>query len=273
MKTLILRNGYAPAYGLPEYSGAVHAIMIEDEPDTVQDSPVIRALDDPLTSSIIKFDLSPIPQNSVVSEAYLLYRPTSSGQNQDVAVAFHRIIAEWEPSEVTWNSRASGVAWGTPGAKSIGTDVDQATIVEFETTIGEVYEIPLPANIVTDLNTWLSGTEENRGWVIHHTGIGDVVGRGVWGDVGAERLALKVVYDNDNLELVTEPITDSEGLPVAGATAYAVDVGSGTRSGSAITDFSGVARIGVPVPGQYLVTARGTNGHTSQGKVYTVVEA
>jgi PKD repeat protein len=74
-----------------------------------------------ITSSyrdLMWFDLSSYNSTDTISKATLnlyWYYPAGTARSSDTVVEVYRPASEWDPRSVTWNQRASGVAWSTPG--------------------------------------------------------------------------------------------------------------------------------------------------------------
>src|SRR5665213_244742 len=43
---------------------------------------------------------------------------------RDRVYQLRRVLKDWVEGEATWNTARSGLAWSTPGAKGVGSDID-----------------------------------------------------------------------------------------------------------------------------------------------------
>jgi len=122
---------------------------------------------------LLLFDLSEYSDAENITNATLSlywYYPDGTTRPKDTIVEIYRPAATWDPQNVTWNSRESGVAWNNAGGDWFGMDnVSQgdtpyATITLKRDTIPDnrYYELD-----VTELvKEYVSGEYENTGFLI-----------------------------------------------------------------------------------------------------------
>jgi hypothetical protein len=80
--------------------------------------------------ALVHFDLSSVPAGAAVTSCSL-----TMTVRQVTAPTSGRILrlrrSDWSESGSTWNTFKAGAAWGTPGASSVATDVDDTLAVSF----------------------------------------------------------------------------------------------------------------------------------------------
>ncbi|MCW5860013.1 MAG: DNRLRE domain-containing protein, partial [Caldilineales bacterium] len=113
----------------------------------------------PAKSGLFKFDLSPLPANSVVSSASLSYYATLDG-GQDLTARIYRMGRAWDVNAATWQQAAAGTPWQTAGARGANDRAATATDFKVMTGLGWV-----TFNVLADVNAFLAGTP-NHGWLV-----------------------------------------------------------------------------------------------------------
>lgn len=116
-------------------------------------------------SALIRFDLSLIPQDALVTGATLqVYATSASGAN--FTVSAYTVLRNVTMDQVTWNQAASGNAWSTPGCNNTTSDrlgVAESSVDTAGT--GLWYAVDL-TSLVGD---WLSGETANNGVLLAQT--------------------------------------------------------------------------------------------------------
>ncbi len=184
-ETLILQNG------VDGYSGTDDTSIYEDRPNNTNGGGEYifsGATASSVRRGLIRFDLSPLPENSqIISVALeLIFDRSGSSSTDEDEYRLHRITSEWgegsvvatdpggigspaEAGDTTWTDRLFEQAdWDTPG----GDFVETASIAMPVTRA--------PGNTVTfsnggmaaDVETWLADPSSNHGWIL----IGDEEG-------------------------------------------------------------------------------------------------
>lgn len=121
-----------------------------------------------VTRSLIKFDLSSIPSNALITTATLSLMISANYSNTPRYYNLYRVLRDWVESQATWNAWKTGNSWTTAGAGGNGTDVDYDTVLAstyFASTLGTgaVKEFSLaPA----EFKKFVDGTYPNYGWLI-----------------------------------------------------------------------------------------------------------
>ncbi len=106
-------------------------------------------------NTVIQFDLSAIPANSVVTcAAFLLSQSSTTNTGQNIQV--HRVTAGWVEGQATWNNRTTGNPWATPGGDFAAAV--EATFVPSATTH--------VLNITSLAQFWVSNSASNFGLLL-----------------------------------------------------------------------------------------------------------
>lgn len=74
----------------------------------------------------IRFDLSSIPQNTVVQRAELVfnaYQVSEGYQDPNAKISVHRISRAWDESSVTWQKATTGTSWALAGGDYVQTPI------------------------------------------------------------------------------------------------------------------------------------------------------
>ncbi|MFT5408799.1 MAG: putative repeat protein (TIGR01451 family) [Verrucomicrobiales bacterium] len=100
---------------------------------------------------IIRFDLSSIPANAIITSASMRLNK-AEGDGTVGSVAVHRLLASWLENESTWNNRATGSPWTTAGGDY---DLTPAAVTAMGGTGFHTWDL---TNLVQD---WIDGTENN----------------------------------------------------------------------------------------------------------------
>lgn len=128
-------------------------------------------------SALVKFSgLSNIVGPVTVSSAtlYLYYTgPTSGSDTHTIDV--HRVLRAWVEAQATWNIYSTGNSWTTAGALSDGND-RVATVSASFALIGNTspsYVAYTGAQLATDVENIINGSNANNGWVFERSDAGD----------------------------------------------------------------------------------------------------
>lgn len=128
---------------------------------------------------LVRFDLSGIPTNSVVSSAtlqMLMAEAPPTGPNPTTQ-SIHRVTASWVEGNgtgtgaagtivngaVSWDSREHGsVLWATPGG-----DFDALPSAQVSAgNVTFVYELWDGVGVTSDVQSWISNPGINHGWIV-----------------------------------------------------------------------------------------------------------
>jgi hypothetical protein len=105
----------------------------------------------PEAVSLVRFEVSALAPGTNITGASVLFgvrtNPATTG-----SVTLHELLEQRTDWETTWNERAIGVAWTTPGC---GVGSRSATVLgRFMPYAQQTYSIPLPASLVQG---WVDG--------------------------------------------------------------------------------------------------------------------
>jgi hypothetical protein len=77
--------------------------------------------------TLVRFVFSTLPTGAIVTAATLRLWLTAGLSTQPVH-GLHRVMAPWMAGQATWNSRATGVAWSTPGGDFLAAPSDAIAV-------------------------------------------------------------------------------------------------------------------------------------------------
>jgi hypothetical protein len=120
--------------------------------------------------ALLKFDLSTIPTNAIVtgvSLSVVIFRSNTDVANFDL----NRVLVNWSEYEATWNNRSASTPWLAGGAQS-GTEYVAAPSVT-SAVDDAVFSSP---GMIADVQLWVGNAATNFGWIILPTG--DLAGTG-----------------------------------------------------------------------------------------------
>ena len=119
--------------------------------------------DNPQSRPVLRFDLSAIPAGAVIDGAVLgLYQ--SAGFGITFTASVYQVTAQWNETQVTWDDRLTGVAWGTAGADWNAHEIARITI---DNTAGW-----RSWNVTQVVDLWYRGRIANYGMILVGSAIG-----------------------------------------------------------------------------------------------------
>jgi len=110
------------------------------------------------TSALIRFDVSSIPSNATIVEAYLETYADPSSSSQELEVSVFGLLRDWEACEATWNEASVGSAWETAGAMGL---TDRAVVPADRAIVsggGWYYH-----NVTDLVQQWVLDSSSNKG--------------------------------------------------------------------------------------------------------------
>jgi|GEM_PF-714396 len=121
MSDSAFQNGVSPSV---EYAGTLDTKLRSDAPSTpFGDTPDLEVDSGPDYAALIRWDLSSLPSNAVVTDAALVLNVT----NVSTATYYlHAMETAWDDATATWNDRSTGEPWTSPGVErgsDRGTDI------------------------------------------------------------------------------------------------------------------------------------------------------
>jgi RHS repeat-associated protein len=119
-----------------------------------------------IARTLIKFDLSSIPANAVITSASLSLWTGLDYSNNDRTIRVYRLLTPFDESQATWNESATGVSWQMAGASGSNdhesTEIGSVLILANETN-GVEKQISLTPAKIQEL---VSGALTNNGFII-----------------------------------------------------------------------------------------------------------
>jgi hypothetical protein len=135
---------------------------------------------------LLRFDLGSVPTNAVISAATLklkVVRTPSGGATSNFDL--RRVFKAWgegakgspnspgfenkgavaSANEATWKARLSPTLWTTPGG-SVGTDFSSTVSATTLIAGNATYTFASTADLVADVQSWVSTPDSNFGWVV-----------------------------------------------------------------------------------------------------------
>lgn len=118
-------------------------------------------------SGLIKFDLSSIPANALITSAVLSLTIAADNSNNARTFRAYQCLRNWVEGQATWNVYSSGNNWTTAGAAGAGTDYNSTAWASTSFTATEaVNSVKTFSLDVTEFTKYIDGTYTNYGWVI-----------------------------------------------------------------------------------------------------------
>lgn len=130
---------------------------------------------------LIKFDLSSIPSNAIVSSATLSLYYYSGTDGVSSTTKIYRQLKDWVESQASWNNYKTDTAWTEAGG--FHADDCEQTEIGSVTISDQTYEWKNISLTASKVQEWISGTLTNNGLLL----------------MGAEDVnnALKYFYSSD----------------------------------------------------------------------------
>lgn len=152
---------------------ATDVVLVESTPTTnTGNDPTLKADRDwPSGSgkslvSLLRFDLATIPADAVVASVKL--NVTVKNQTSGEGYTLYALKRTFVEGQATWNAAASGVAWGTPGARGTA-DRDTAVLGKLTPTAAGRASVTLTAAGVAAVQRWIRDPSTNKGFVLDAT--------------------------------------------------------------------------------------------------------
>ncbi len=128
--------------------------------------------------ALLRFDLSEIPANAVVTNVRVVLWVTKSPSGAVGSVfGLHRVASDWEEGtrsgtrggvalagESTWNSRGPG-PWAAPGGLA-GTDYAATSSGSVSVGGNGPYGFGATAGLLADVQHWVAHPAQNFGWIL-----------------------------------------------------------------------------------------------------------
>ena len=192
---------------------------------------------------VMLFDLSSYKTTDKISKATLSlywYYPAGATRTSDTVVEIYRPV-EWDPKYVTWNSRMSGVLWGTAGGSWFDKNGASQGVTPYASLTFPAGKVPdnkyYEFDVTQLVQEYVSGKYKNTGFFLKaKTESGNYI---AFYSADASNAAVRPKL----MVTSTSGSTSTDGVPVANAGADKTStVGSAvTFDASASTDDKGIA--------------------------------
>lgn len=115
--------------------------------------------------AMFQFDLSQIPANATITSVSVTVTETRENSLASTDYELHRILQTWVETEATWNSRASGLTWTSPGLAA-GTDYTSTASATITAAVGALgpHTFDSTSSLVADVQAWVNDPTSNNGW-------------------------------------------------------------------------------------------------------------
>ena len=163
------RNGQWPT---SSYLGTLDTYMNQATPTTNYEANGYWTLTSNSAGSnsggLLRFDLSAMPSNLIVTNVVLGLTTTSYAQTIDSFFIIYQSRRTWNSSQATWNVYTTGNNWTTAGAQSTVSDIYPTSLgtIHDGGLINTYYETILNASGVAVVQGWISNPATNNGFVI-----------------------------------------------------------------------------------------------------------
>jgi hypothetical protein len=204
--------------------------------------------------SLIGAGAGQVPAGASITSATLQVNCTNSGQ----VMRLYRVTESWNENETTWNERAAGVPWTSPGADGAGSNAGVSVNGDC-TVVGQ-----RSIDITQFVQEWSSGAT-NHGLVLIDSGT-----EGVDFDSSESSISpvLTVIYRNSLQAIETKPIAGSSAQVSFSTTvtlgqAYLWNVrvtDTGGQQSFAPSDFELIANAAAPDPPVLIAPSDGATG-------------
>lgn len=114
-------------------------------------------------SALLRFDLSGLPAGVSVQEAKLGLYVSGRSNTNPITMEVYRLRRPWREMEATWNLARAGDAWGVPGAKAAGTDLDSAPLSRLQMNGISTWA---EWDITAAVRDWLAAPASNFGVIV-----------------------------------------------------------------------------------------------------------
>jgi len=113
------------------------------------------------TSTLVRFDVSSLPLEIMIVEAYLQLYARSDSAVLPLEVACHPVLRPWDDGAATWLNASAGQAWGAPGCQDPRDRIDPPSDREI---------LHGPArwqfNVTGLVQAWLDHSGTNQGFLL-----------------------------------------------------------------------------------------------------------
>lgn len=169
-------------HGEKGYEGVTDTYINENSPTLEKDDDLFMQADnDPDMAALIKWDLSLIPSNAIVTNVTLGLRtaagtPSSSSTNFEI----YPLNRTWDPANTNWEYATASDKWGVSNSNPTGgvktaTDYENLVLGRYEGQYSNAFfdAVNNGTNMKTKVQAWVGGTATNNGFLIRDYGAAD----------------------------------------------------------------------------------------------------
>ncbi len=120
-------------------------------------------------SVLLKWDVSELPSDEIISSASITLRVTNSSSN---AYPLYELKPDWQELQATWQRSDSGINWGTPGAQG-ASDRGSTSLGSFAAPSTGFQTIDLNSAGLELVQSWVNDANANQGIIIADSSIND----------------------------------------------------------------------------------------------------
>ncbi|WP_281217267.1 DNRLRE domain-containing protein [Lysinibacillus capsici] len=112
------------------------------------------AIDGNIVRSLLKFDVTPIPEKSIIMSADVSLYLSSTNDPTPINLSMHAMKRSWDENTATWNNYATAGGWTTGGGDFNTTALSTVTGVS-----------SVPSNVEEGIKRWSIPTSMVSGWL------------------------------------------------------------------------------------------------------------
>lgn len=112
------------------------------------------ATDGNIVRSLLKFDVTPIPEKSIIMSADVSLYLSSTNDSTPINLSMHAMKRSWDENTATWNNYATAGGWTTGGGDFNTTALSTVTGVS-----------SVPSNVEEGIKRWSIPTSMVSGWL------------------------------------------------------------------------------------------------------------
>ena len=148
--------------GADGYVGCVDTYIESTDPDANHGQDQVLLVRGRVnTSGLVRFDISQLPANAVVLQAYVQLNASAESDAQPLEVASYPVLRSWVAGEATWNNATAGALWGQAG--STGTTDRPAAPSDREMLNGAGW---CQWNVTDMVEAWADNPSSNYGLLL-----------------------------------------------------------------------------------------------------------
>jgi len=151
--------------GTNGYGGVKDTFLAAAEPTVAKGAdPTLQVKENqPYRRSLIHFDLTSIPPNATITNAWLdlfvNYRSSTTSANY----GFYYLLRPWDEGAATWQTDGYGSEWVAPGAGGMGNDYEAGAFASSPLSTVNAYN---RVGVLTAVQRWVREPDQNYGMLI-----------------------------------------------------------------------------------------------------------